>query len=100
MIKVTIPVPADVVVKAGEVLNVYRINYNGTYTACKTTVNNDGTLTFETDHFSTFVIVAEKAPATTAPVTGDASNIALWASMLGLGVVAVAASVVMKKRTF
>lgn len=35
-----------------------------------------------------------------APETGDASNVVLWISILGLGVVAIASSVVMKKRNF
>ncbi|MBR4026414.1 MAG: LPXTG cell wall anchor domain-containing protein, partial [Lachnospiraceae bacterium] len=40
-------------------------------------------------------------PATgEAPKTGDNANIALFVSILGIGVVATAASIVMKKRTF
>ena len=35
-----------------------------------------------------------------APKTGDATNFALWIALLGLGAVAIAGSVVMKKREF
>lgn len=89
---------------------VYRINDDKTYTELKGSIA-DGQVTFETDHFSTYVI-AEKAaastpgnttpttpggaapatpektaPATpqgaapTAPATGDTTGIALWAAL-------------------
>ena len=73
VITVTIPVPTDVVVKEKQVLVVYRINDDKTYTKCDTTVDGDK-LTFKTDHFSTFVIVAEDV-VEKAPVTGDFSGV-------------------------
>lgn len=72
-ITVTIPVPTDIVVKEKQVLVVYRINDDKTYTKCDTTVDGDK-LTFKTDHFSTFVVVAEDV-AEKAPVTGDFSGV-------------------------
>ena len=94
-ILVTIPVPTDVVVKEGETLVVYRVNDDGTYTKCDTEVKGTE-LTFKTNHFSTYVVVAEKA----APKTGDATNFVLWFAVLGLGAVAMASGVVMRKRNF
>ena len=73
VITVTIPVPTDIVVKEKQVLVVYRINDDKTYTKCDTTVDGDK-LTFKTDHFSTFVIVAEDV-VEKAPVTGDFSGV-------------------------
>lgn len=73
MITVTIPVPTDITVKDGQVLIVYRINDDKTYTKCDTTVDGDE-LTFKTDHFSTFVVVAEDV-VEKAPITGDFSGI-------------------------
>ena len=73
MITVTIPVPTDITVKDGQVLVVYRINDDKTYTKCDTTVDGDE-LTFKTDHFSTFVVVAEDV-VEKAPITGDFSGI-------------------------
>ncbi len=48
------------------------------------------------DLTATFTIAAP----TVAPKTADSSNYALWLAVLGLGVVAIAGSVVMKKREF
>lgn len=58
---------------------VYRINDDNTYTELKSAIAN-GKITFETDHFSTYVI-AEKAVAA-SPKTGDTSFGVLWLILL------------------
>lgn len=60
---------------------VYRINDDNTYTELKSTIAN-GKITFETDHFSTYVI-AEKAVAA-SPKTGDTSFGILWLILLSI----------------
>lgn len=54
-VKVTLPIPESAS-KYKNVQVVY-IDDNGNVTACKTEMNNDGTLTFITDHFSHYAIV-------------------------------------------
>ncbi|MBP3677074.1 MAG: starch-binding protein [Agathobacter sp.] len=66
---VTIPVPTDIKVSEGNVLVVYRVNDDGSFTNCNATVVN-GEITFRTNHFSTFVIV-EQAKTAVVPETGD-----------------------------
>ena len=66
---VTIPVPTDIKVSEGNVLVVYRVNDDGSFTNCNATVVN-GEITFCTNHFSTFVIV-EQAKTAVVPETGD-----------------------------
>ena len=41
---------------ADNVMVVY-ISPDGSYQECKTTVNEDGTITFETDHFSRYAVI-------------------------------------------
>ena len=36
---------------------VVYISPDGSYQECKTTVNEDGTITFETDHFSRYAVI-------------------------------------------
>ena len=98
-IYVTIDIPAGVVAKEGQVLVVYRVNDDGTYTKCDTTVEGDE-ITFKTNHFSTYVVVAEDAVEEDVTPTGDNANFVLWISVLALGVIAIASSVVMRKREF
>ena len=66
---VTIPMPTDITVAEGNVLVVYRVNDDGSFTNCNATVVN-GEITFRTNHFSTFVIV-EQAKTAVVPETGD-----------------------------
>ena len=72
----------------------------------KAVVNEDGTISFAMEHASDYVIVVEgtapvvEDPVKPVPPTGDTTNVALWIALLGLGVVAIAGSVVMKKREF
>ena len=54
-IEVTLPIPENAA--AYDSLQVVYIDGAGNATPCATTVNGDGTLTFETDHFSLYAIV-------------------------------------------
>lgn len=67
----------------------------GDYTVAAVFTNAEG----EEVSFTTALTVAAPAPVKN-PDTGDHSNIALWIAVLGLGVVAIAGSVVMRKREF
>ena len=77
---VTIDVPSTLDANKG--LVVYRMEDNGTLTELKTSVEN-GKVSFETNHFSTY-IVAEKAAVaeetttakTNSPKTGDTAPVA------------------------
>lgn len=64
---------------AADKLAIYRINDDNTCTELKSTISGNN-VTFETDHFSTYVI-AEKAVAT-SPKTGDTSFEVLWFILL------------------
>ena len=65
---------------------------------CDAPINSDGKAVVTQDHCSDYVLLTEKI--VDAPKTGDNTNFALWIAVLGLGVVAIAGSVVMKKREF
>ena len=55
-VSVTVPLPDGVA--DTEKLTVYRLEEDGSLTACETEVS-DGALTFQTNHFSTFVVTKE-----------------------------------------
>ncbi len=111
-IKVTIAIPDDM--KAEDGKYVVLRNHDGKVDVLNTTLNSDGTVTFETDKFSTYALAyvpatsqaapAEPAPtpetpATTVPAvpkTGDASAIALYSALCILAL----AVVVVKKKEF
>ena len=101
---ITIAVPAEVAEKY-DVLYYYEIKADGTLEfICEAPVDANGNAKVTQDHCSDYVLLTEKiveeAPKVEAPDTGDATNFALWIAILGLGVVAMAGSVVMKKREF
>jgi rubredoxin len=54
-VAVTLPAP-DLAAEYDTIIVVY-IAPDGSYEECKTTVNEDGSITFETDHFSKYAIV-------------------------------------------
>ena len=57
---VTLPAP-DLAAEYDHIIVVY-IASDGSYEECKTTVNEDGTISFETDHFSKYAVIGiEKA---------------------------------------
>lgn len=55
MVEVTLPAP-DLAAEYDKIIVVY-IAPDGSYEECKTTVNEDGTITFETDHFSQYAVI-------------------------------------------
>jgi len=52
---VTLPAP-DLAAEYDQIIVVY-IAPDGSYEECKTTVNEDGTISFETDHFSKYAVI-------------------------------------------
>jgi len=54
-VEVTLPAP-DLAAEYDKIIVVY-IAPDGSYEECKTTVNDDGTITFETDHFSQYAVI-------------------------------------------
>jgi hypothetical protein len=54
-VAVTLPAP-DLAAEYDKIIVVY-IAPDGSYEECKTTVNEDGTITFETDHFSQYAVI-------------------------------------------
>lgn len=102
---IVIPVPAEVA-KAYKTLYYYQIMEDGSLKyVCDAPINSDGKAVVTQDHCSDYVLLTEKVDAPlaeeiVAPKTGDSTNYALWLAVLGLGVVAMAGSVVMKKREF
>ncbi|MST75622.1 hypothetical protein FYJ75_11440 [Roseburia sp. MUC/MUC-530-WT-4D] len=101
MIAVTVPAPFTV--EADHELHVYRLNEtDNSLIACDVTVNADGTVTFLTNHFSTYIFTSEPKAATaqtpqnvnpTSPGTGDKTNVYVWlyviASLLFIGLIGV-----------
>ncbi len=98
-----------------EVFSLYYYNEDGNLECVQTSEVIDGILAFAFTHASDYLLVQDEATvgavvepdvATTdkapikAPGTGDSANFALWLAVLGLGVVAMAGSVLMKKREF
>ncbi len=54
-VEVTLPAP-HLAAEYDKIIVVY-IAPDGSYEECKTTVNEDGTITFETDHFSKYAVI-------------------------------------------
>ena len=54
-VEITLPAP-DLAAEYDSIIVVY-IAPDGSYEECKTIVNDDGTITFETDHFSSYAII-------------------------------------------
>lgn len=55
--KVTITIPAPDLASDYDRIIVVYISPDGSYEECVTTVNEDGTITFETDHFSRYAVI-------------------------------------------
>lgn len=91
-VQVTVPMPANITVKEGKAIVVYRLEDDGTLTRCDTTVEN-GVITFKTNHFSTYIVAEEDVTAVTSPKTEDASagiNLIFCMGILLAGAAAVA----------
>lgn len=80
-VTITMPIPAGLSIGDGQKLVVYRVESDGSLTRLETTVNGD-TVTFKTNHFSTYVFAVQNASAV-APTTGDTNaNIILFALLM------------------
>ena len=81
-VAVTLPAP-DLAAEYDKIIVVY-IAPDGSYEECKTTVNEDGTITFETDHFSQYAVIGITEDAGLG--TGAIVGIVLGAvAVLGIG---------------
>ena len=81
-VEVTLPAP-DLAAEYDKIIVVY-IAPDGSYEECKTTVNEDGTITFETDHFSQYAVIGITEDAGLG--TGAIVGIVLGAvAVLGIG---------------
>ena len=95
-VEVTIAVPFQL--SANEDILVYRVD--GEKLVLCTSKISDGKLTFETDHFSTYVFVKVQAPAVAAPTptaptpTGDRAPILQLVLVLLVGLVIVGTAVI------
>ena len=91
-VQVSVPMPANITVKEGKAIVVYRLEDDGTLTRCDTTVEN-GVITFKTNHFSTYIVAEEDVTAVTSPKTEDISagiNLILCMGILLTGAAAIA----------
>ena len=91
-VQVSVPMPANITVKEGKAIVVYRLEDDGTLTRCDTTVEND-VITFKTNHFSTYIVAEEDVTAVTSPKTEDISagiNLILCMGILLTGAAAIA----------
>ena len=101
-INITIAIPDDMKAEGGKYV-VFR-NHNGKVDILDTKLNSDGTVTFETDRFSTYALAyvpatsgaAPVTPAPASPNTGDASMITLYS----VGCILAFAVVVWKRKEF
>ena len=93
--KVSVTMDIPFTMAENSTLKVYRVD-NGTLVNCPATVSN-GKITFETDHFSTYIFVEKTAtvvapeptpeqPPVTAPQTGDTSSITTFILLMIAGV--------------
>ena len=90
-VKITIPVPAE----AGEndKLVVVFVDDEGNITPCETVRNEDGTLSFVTDHFSCYAVIA-------VPAAKNGANVGAFVGIFAIVIActAVAAFVLKKKK--
>ncbi len=100
--KVTISIPFELPEgKEGKDFYVAYVADDGTVTAMPTTYA-DGKLTFETTHFSSYVVVDKSAAAEAAPSspqTGDSSHILLFTALMVMSAAALAVCTT-KRRAF
>lgn len=97
--KVSVTMDIPFTMAENSTLKVYRVD-NGTLVNCPATVSN-GKVTFETDHFSTYIFAEEtitvvapqptpqptpEQPPVTAPQTGDTSQITTFVLLMMAGV--------------
>ena len=95
----TIAIPADLA-KEGREFVVIRV-HDGVAKILPTTMNDDGTLSFKTDRFSTYALAyTDKTNTVDKNVnTGDQSQIGLYATICGIALLVGVSLVVSKKRS-
>lgn len=79
-VSVTVPVPSTLSIPTGKTVVVYRVEGDGSLTKCDTTVAN-GKITFQTNHFSTYVFAVVDA-TTVSPKTNENSMAGVLAAVL------------------
>ena len=94
---ISIQVPATIAEKY-EKLFYYQIMADGSLKFVCDAPVVDGVAKVTQDHCSDYVLLTEKVIE--APATGDSTNVALWFAILALGALAIAGSVVMRKKEF
>lgn len=93
-IEVTLAIPDDMTAVNGKFVAIR--NHDGKVDVLATTNNGNGTVTFKTDHFSTYALAyVQSSAATNAPNTGDNNAVTFYAV---LTIVSLAAVVVLKKK--
>lgn len=96
---ITLNIPKDIPAVASGYTRKYIVVrvHDGFAEKLDTTLNNDGTLTFKTDKFSTYAITYSDSKITSNPQTGD--NITLFFITLTMSIVGIiGASLILKKR--
>ena len=78
-VKVHLPIPAGLTVAAGQEVCVYRLESDGTLTKCPSETKGS-TVSFTTNHFSTYVFAVEKQSA--SPKTSDNAMVTFGILML------------------
>lgn len=94
---ISIKVPAAIAEKY-EKLFYYQIMADGSLKFVCDAPVVDGVAKVTQDHCSDYVLLTEKLVE--VPATGDSTNVALWFAILALGALAIAGSVVMRKKEF
>ena len=92
-VAVTLPMPA--IASGFDSIQVVFINDDGSVTPCETRLNQDGTITFVTDHFSHYAIIGVNASSNAGLIVG----IIAGAVVLAVGGFAIFWFVI-KKKTF
>ena len=95
--KVMVTIPA-VDIKYDTIKVVY-IDDNGNFEECATTINEDGTITFETDHFSKYAVIGVNNGLSGGAIAGIVIGSVAGAILLAVGGFAIFWFVI-KKKTF
>lgn len=87
---VQLPIPEGLTLSTGQTIGVYRLKDDGTLTKCAAETK-DGTVTFRTNHFSTYIFAIEKQAS--VPNTSDSNTVAISVILLCIAFCMVAAGV-------
>lgn len=85
---VTIPIPQEYL--GMDNLVIAYINAEGEITYLECTVNEDGTISFVTDHFSNYALMQKiETVKSTSPQTGDENYILIWITLCIMSMIAI-----------